>query len=451
MGEQATNADFLNTSGNNVTPEYFDTMGIRIVAGRAFTASEADAKPPRVVVNEAVARQLFGRGDPVGKLIGSSFRGPPKADWQIIGVVRDAKYRSLREPMIPTIYQPWQDSPSQRINLYVRTRMRPDSIIEPVRRILAQLDPALPFTEIDTMSEEIDASTAPERLTASLASIFAALAAILAAIGIYVLLAYVVAQGGREIGIRIALGARALDVAEMIGWQAVAMSVAGIVIGLGAALFTAPLVRALLYGVAPLDPVSFTLAAAFVLIVTIAASAIPAVRAARTDPATALRQDWPRQSRARRKRWMPILVTVAVVALFLLLPRAASATPRARRGLPGVQMIPVQDRVEAQEIRALCLPSPERTQCEQNDVPLAHGRVDDQVAIGDGLTAGERSTQQHVVRIRRELHHHARPLRLRSADRRDHRNRIRPPRPEAARASTRFRHKATYEWAGRSA
>jgi ABC-type antimicrobial peptide transport system permease subunit len=244
-----------------------------------------------VVVNEAFAGQIFGAEDPIGQLIGSSFRGPAKADWQIIGVVRDAKYRSLREPMIATIYNSWQDARSNSINLYVRTRMRPDSIIQPVREILAQLDPALPFTEIDTMSDEIEASTAPERLTASLATIFAALAAILAAIGIYGLLAYVVAQRRREIGIRMALGARTLDIAEMIGWQAVAMTAAGIAIGLGAAMFTAPLVRALLYGVAPLDPVSFTLAAAFVLILTIAASAIPALRATRIDPSTALRQD----------------------------------------------------------------------------------------------------------------------------------------------------------------
>ena len=123
------------------------------------------------------------------------------------------------------------------------------------------------------------------------AAIFAALAAILAAIGIYGLLAYVAAQRGREIGIRMALGARAVDIGEMIGWQAVAMTAAGIVMGLAAAMFAAPLVRALLYGVAPLDPTSFAIAAAFVLLVTIAAAAIPALRATRIDPASALRQD----------------------------------------------------------------------------------------------------------------------------------------------------------------
>ena len=290
-GEEVPNSDFLNTSGNNVTPEYFETMGMRIVSGRAFTAADADAKPPRVVVNEAFARHLFGNRNPIGQSIGFGWRRAAKAELQIIGVVQDAKYRSLREPMIPTVYNFWRDAPSDRINLYVRTRMRPDAIIQPAREILAQLGPALPFTEINTMSEEIDASAAPERLTASLASIFAALAALLAAIGIYGLLAYAVAERRREIGIRMALGARALDIAKMIGWQAVAMTAAGVAIGLAAAIFTAPLVRALLYGVAPLDPMSFALAATFVMILTIVASAIPAMRAARIDPAIALRQE----------------------------------------------------------------------------------------------------------------------------------------------------------------
>jgi putative ABC transport system permease protein len=164
-------------------------------------------------------------------------------------------------------------------------------VIEPVRRALASIDPALPFTEINTMSEEVDASLAPERMTAALASIFGAVAAALAAIGIYGLLAYAVAQRRREIGIRMAIGARSADIAAMIGGQAVAMAAAGITLGLGAAFLAAPWIRSLLYGVAPADPISLVTAALFVIAVSAAATAIPAARATRIEPAIALREE----------------------------------------------------------------------------------------------------------------------------------------------------------------
>lgn len=291
IGVQAPKAEFMNSSLNQVTPEYFETMGMHFVAGRAFTAADIGVKPARVVVNEAFARRIFAGENPLGKLFGLSWNGPAKADFEIVGVVRDAKYRSLREPAPPTAFQIWTDPANQPLNLVVRTRVRPDAIIQPVRQILAQLDPALPFTEIDTMSEEVDASTAAEQLTASLASIFGALAAALAAIGIYGLLAYVVAQRRREIGIRMALGARPADIAEMIGLQALWMVAIGIAVGLAAAMLSAPMVNALLYGIAPRDPASFAYAAMFVLLVTAAATALPAMRATRVEPASALRQD----------------------------------------------------------------------------------------------------------------------------------------------------------------
>jgi predicted permease len=291
IGERAATADFMNTSLNDVTSEYFDTMGMRIVAGRNFMDSDQSAEPRRVLVNEAFARRFFADTDPIGKLFGIAYNAPARGDSEIIGVVTDAKYRSLREPMTSTIYNFWEDARNSQFHLCVHTRMNPASVIQPVRQILAQLDPALPFTEVETLSDEVEASTAAERLTASLASIFGALAAALAAIGIYGLLAYVVAQRRREIGIRMALGARPADIAEMIGLQALWMVAIGIAAGLAAAMLTAPLVNALLYGVAPLDPASFAYAAMFVLLVAAAATAFPAMRATRIAPASALRQE----------------------------------------------------------------------------------------------------------------------------------------------------------------
>jgi len=253
--------------------------------------SDQSAEPRRVLVNEAFARRFFADTDPIGKLFGIAYNAPARGDSEIIGVVTDAKYRSLREPMTSTIYNFWEDARNSQFHLCVHTRMNPASVIQPVRQILAQLDPALPFTEVETLSDEVEASTAAERLTASLASIFGALAAALAAIGIYGLLAYVVAQRRREIGIRMALGARPADIAEMIGLQALWMVAIGIAAGLAAAMLTAPLVNALLYGVAPLDPASFAYAAMFVLLVAAAATAFPAMRATRIAPASALRQE----------------------------------------------------------------------------------------------------------------------------------------------------------------
>ena len=287
-GQRATPADFLDTSVNSITPGYFVMMGVRILRGRGLTEND-EPKPPamiNVVANEAFANKFFPNIDPIGRrfINGSTL-------YQIVGLVSDAKYRSLREPMTPTFYNLWSDGSAGGMQLEVRTRARPQSIIDPVRQALASLDPALPFTEIEVMADEVDASAAGERLTATLASIFGALAALLAAIGIYGLLAYAVAQRRREIGIRMALGARPFDIGEMIGMQALAMVAIGVALGLGTAFVLTPFMRALLYGVAPSDPASMLLAALLVTMVAAAATAIPAFHAVRVEPASALREE----------------------------------------------------------------------------------------------------------------------------------------------------------------
>lgn len=292
MGQRASTQDFLDTSINWVSPEYFSTLGMHTIAGRDFTAADAQrpGSPLPVIVNQAFATRFFPNQEPVGKLFGSAGSSPAKGSFEIVGVASDAKYRSLREPMTPTFYQSWKPD-GDAFQLIVRASGRPEAMIQPVRRALASIDPALPFTEINTMSEEIDASTAAERTTATLASIFAMVAAGLAGVGIYGLLAYTVAQRRREIGIRVAIGARPAHIGRMIGAQSVAMAVAGVVLGLAAAAFAGPWIRSLLYGVAPADPVSLAGAAIFVLLTALVAAAIPASQAVRIDPASALREN----------------------------------------------------------------------------------------------------------------------------------------------------------------
>ncbi len=286
-GRRASRADFLNTSLNSVSPEYFDTLGLPILAGRGL-AREA-GKPVTVVVNEAFARRFFPEGNAVGKRFGNALDTVAGENFEIVGVVANAKYRSLREPMTPTFYQP--QTGTGFFELLVRTRGRPEEVIQPVERALAALDPALPFTEVHTLAEEVDASVSGERLTAAVASLFGALAAVLAAVGLYGLLAYVVAQRRREIGIRMAVGARPGDIAAWISRQSLAMLAAGIIAGLAAAMAVAPAMQSLLYGVPPADPVSLAGAAAFVAVAVVVATAAPLARAVGVEPAAALRNE----------------------------------------------------------------------------------------------------------------------------------------------------------------
>ena len=293
-GQRLTQTEFLNTSLLDVSPEYFDTMGMHILSGRGLIPSDApepkQAGPERVVVNQAFVLRFFPNTQALGKLFGY---GPPgdvagEKD-EIVGVVSDSKYRSLRAPVVPVFYECETDFDQFVLN--VRTRTRPAAIIEPVRKTLASLDPGLPFLEVHTMAEEADISMASERITAALASLFGGIAALLAGVGIYGLLAYVVRQRRREIGIRMALGALPADIGKLIAGQTLAMTAAGIILGLGAALVAGPGIRSLLYGISPQDPKSLAVATMFVLVVAALATVFPAIRATHVDPMVQLRHE----------------------------------------------------------------------------------------------------------------------------------------------------------------
>jgi putative ABC transport system permease protein len=291
-GQPISPTDFLNTSANVVSPGYFETMGMRMIAGRNFRSDEdATSKPVRTVVNQAFVDRFFPNIDPVGRLFGENSPGEVAgASHVILGVVTNAKYRSLREPMSPIVYTSAGTNFPFGFVLNVRTRGNPESMIQPIRQALSAIDPALPLLEVDTVSEEVKQSMAGERLAASLATIFGVLAAFLAAVGIYGLLAYLVTLREREVGIRVALGARRLDIGLLIGKQALAMIVGGLVLGLGATAVVAPWTSSILYGVAPWSSRSFFGATALVLAVAVFGTAIPFVRATRIEAAAALRQ-----------------------------------------------------------------------------------------------------------------------------------------------------------------
>lgn len=292
-GQRPSRADFIATDANEVTPEYFETMGIRLLSGRLFSGQYFDPqpKPMRAVVNQAFAERFFPGVDPIGKRFGNAapdhLAGP---DQEIAGVVNDAKYRSLRDPVRPLVYELYSYGEGPVV-VHVRTRVKPEAMIQPVRQAIAAFNSAMPIIEVDTLTDEVQASSAGERLTASLGSLFAILAVLLSAAGIYGLLAYVVARRKREIGIRMALGATPGRIRELIGSQAMAMVIAGVVLGLGAARIAGPLIASLLYGVGPTDLPSLGGAALLVLAMAAVAAAIPAARATRINPAVALRDD----------------------------------------------------------------------------------------------------------------------------------------------------------------
>lgn len=294
-GQRITRADFLNSNLNYVSPGFFATMGMHILTGRDFIASDTTApkstQPEMAVINQTFSQQIFPNTDPVGKRFGfaEGMLGVADGRFEIVGVVSDAKYRSLREPIKPMFYTLQADA--DQFVMYVRTRMRPESIIEPVRKVLASLDPSIPFLEVHTLAEEVDNTTAGDRLTAALSSLFGFIAALLAGAGIYGLLAYVVTERRREIGIRMALGAQPAQIGELIARQTLSMTAVGVTLGLGGALMAEPGIRSLLYGISPQDPRSLIPAVALVSLTTALATIIPALRATRVDPMVALRYE----------------------------------------------------------------------------------------------------------------------------------------------------------------
>ena len=285
--------DFLNSSLNSVTPGYFDAMGMHIIAGRDFTWSENDKqKPQRVIVNEAFVERFFRGQNAIGRLFGGGGpNGLANADDQIVGVVNDTKYRSLREKVPPTVYGPVVNGFDSDFILYLRTHGSPAALIAPVREVLRSLDPELPFVEVTTLREEVETSLWQERLLAWLSTIFSCFAALLAGIGLYGALDFAVRIRTREIGIRAALGADALRVIRLLSVETLLLVAAGALVGMVLYAVSAPWMRRVLYGIAPYDPTALGLALLFVAVVAMFAVAPPLWRAVGIDPASALRHE----------------------------------------------------------------------------------------------------------------------------------------------------------------
>jgi predicted permease len=269
-----------------VGPGYFSTMGIPIVAGRPIDARDRDGRGPAVVVNETMARRYWQGRDPVGGRLRS---GP---DWvTVVGVAADGKYGSLSEPALSVMYFPIQQVYRADPVLHVATRGPAEPVIGAVRQAVAGLAPDLALFDVRTLEEHLRMSVAIPRMAALLLGIFGGVALLLAAVGLYGLIAFVVGQRTREIGVRMALGADRADILRQVLGQGARLAGAGLVAGAGLAALATPLMSSLLVGVSPTDATTFAATGALLLGVALAAAWLPAARAARVDPVDALRAD----------------------------------------------------------------------------------------------------------------------------------------------------------------
>jgi predicted permease len=272
-----------------IAPNFFETLQIPLVAGRAFMARDDQAAPKVAIINEAAARRFFPDENPLGRRFGSS--PEDSGQTEIVGLVRDAKYNSVRDPAPPTLYVPHLQSPVGAMAFEVRTAGDPRQAIGPIREAVRQVDPSVPLMNVSTQVDQIERRFSQERVVARAYALFGGLALLVASVGLFGLMSYVVTRRTHEIGIRIALGAERFDVVRMIMGESLWLVASGVAIGLGIALAASRIVASLLFGLAPTDLSTIALAIGVLLSVSACAGYLPARRASRVDPLVALRYE----------------------------------------------------------------------------------------------------------------------------------------------------------------
>jgi putative ABC transport system permease protein len=270
-----------------VSSDYFRTMGIGLRAGRFFDESEAPGTASVTLLSETLARKLFPESDPVGKRI---FVAGSGAEWTtVIGVVDEIRHQGLDQAIEEVAYLNIQQLPRPMMALVLRCSLSPLSLAPSLRQAVTEMDPALPIFDVMTMKARLAKSVAGRRFNLLLLGTFAALALLLAGVGVYGVIAYLVSDRTREVGIRMALGAQCRDVQRLVLRQGLTLAGLGIGIGLPGALAATQLLRSLLFGISPIDPVTYLVIPLLVLGVAGLACWVPARRAARVDPMVALR------------------------------------------------------------------------------------------------------------------------------------------------------------------
>ena len=277
------------------TTRYFETIGIPLTRGRFFTDEDRMSTPQVAVITEAAAKQYFPNEDPIGKRITLGWGrdgGKFHAGGEVVGIIGDVKDAGLDEPDPPQIYLPYSQWPVQSMSVILQTAVTPETVAEPARHAVYSIDGNLPVGNVRTLQQLVARSISQPRFYMTLLTVFAGVALALAAIGIFGVLSYAVAQRTREIGIRMALGAHESTVLRLVVREAMIMAAGGVVIGLAAAFgLTQWLVATLLFETSPHDPATFTVAAVVLTVVSLLAAYVPARRATRVDPIVALRAE----------------------------------------------------------------------------------------------------------------------------------------------------------------
>jgi predicted permease len=268
-----------------VTPSYFKTMGIRIVSGEDLSWSE-----PRLVVNEALVKRFWPNESAIGKRIGF---GRDTVGMPIVGIVADVRNRALSEPPTPMIYMAYQSAANivRTLTFVVRGRGSTETVVSAMRSALREIDPTVPLYTVQSVPEQVNQSIAQPRLNTTMLTLFAGIAVVLAVLGIYGVVSYSVTQRSQEMGVRMALGAQRGDVVRLVLGEGLLLAGGGAVIGLLGALAGTTVIRGWLYGIERNDPATMTGAAAVLVVVALLASYLPALRAARVDPVTAMRAE----------------------------------------------------------------------------------------------------------------------------------------------------------------
>ena len=291
QGYVAKPGEDMDPHFNQVTPGYFQTLGIHLLAGRTFTAADTANSRLVAMVNESFVKRYFGATPAVGRMFGRGSDPGTPTDIEIVGVVNDTRYESLRDKIPQEVYLCVAQQPAYSNTVYVRTKRDPDNAFAGVRAVVHDLAPDIPVTGMKTLERQLDESLVTERLVATLSSVFGALATLLAIIGLYGVMAYMVTRRSREIGIRMALGAMSGNVVWLVMREVLALVAIGIAVGLPAAFAVTRLASSQLYGVSANDPLAIGGATVLLAAVALLAGYIPARRAAGFDPVRVLRYE----------------------------------------------------------------------------------------------------------------------------------------------------------------
>ena len=292
QGFQAGPDTDTNASYNQVGPGYFSAMGVPLIGGREFSAADILASQKVAIVNEAFVKKFNLGQDAVGKMMGSGRGYMSPLDIRIVGVVRNAKYSEIKGQIPPVFFRPYRQNPALgSISFYVRTAGDPTQMASAVTAVVKRLDPNLPVTQLKTLTQQVRDNTFLDHMMTTLSSLFAGLATLLAAVGLYGVLAYTVSQRTREIGLRMALGAAPGRVRTMVLRQVAWMTLIGGAVGLAGAVGIGFSAGSILFELKPWDPLVLTISAVLLTVVALAAGFVPARRASLIDPMTALRYE----------------------------------------------------------------------------------------------------------------------------------------------------------------